>query len=96
MASRQIGALWVRKSKDGKNYMSGTLEDLRGNIQIAVFKNDRKEKENQPDFRIVLSGEPENKPAANAADAIFGESAAMPAITEAAEPEIRIEDIPFS
>jgi uncharacterized protein (DUF736 family) len=95
MASRQIGALWVRQSKDGKNYMSGILEDLSGNIQIAVFKNDRKEKENQPDFRIVLSGDRENKPATNPADAIFGESAAMPSAPESTEPEINVDQIPF-
>ncbi len=94
MASRKIGALWVRRSKDGMTYMSGTLEDLRGNIQIAVFKNDRKEKDNQPDFQIVLSEEQEKKPAGNAADAIFGESAAMPA-AEPANDEINIENIPY-
>lgn len=55
--SRQIGALWVRVMKDGKKYMTGTLNDLSGDIRIAVFPNNRKEKENQPDFQIVLSGE---------------------------------------
>lgn len=53
--TKKIGALWVRKSKDGKVYMSGIIQDLRGDIRIAVFKNDRKEKENHPDYTIVLS-----------------------------------------
>lgn len=55
--SRKIGALWLKETKDGKKYMSGVLEDLRGDIRIAVFKNDRKEKDNHPDYQIVLSEE---------------------------------------
>lgn len=31
--------------------MSGLIETLNGDVQIAVFKNDKKEKENQPDKR---------------------------------------------
>lgn len=31
------------------------MQDISGDIQIAVFENDRKEKENQPDYNIVLS-----------------------------------------
>lgn len=56
--TKRIGALWLKKSGEGKNYMSGVLEDLRGPIQIAVFKNDKKEAgSNQPDYNIVLSGD---------------------------------------
>lgn len=55
MASKKIGALWAKTSKEGKKYMSGTLEDLSGDIQIVIFKNDRKEKENYPDFLIYRS-----------------------------------------
>ena len=59
--SKKIGALWIRE-KDGRKYMSGVLNDLAGDINIAVFKNDRKEKENQPDYNIVISERPqENK-----------------------------------
>ena len=53
--SRKIGALWIRKTKEGMQYFSGVLNDLSGDIRIAAFRNDRKEKENQPDFNIVLS-----------------------------------------
>lgn len=53
--SRKIGALWIRKSQDGKTFLSGVIQDLSGDINIAVFKNDRKEAENQPDYNIVLS-----------------------------------------
>lgn len=65
--SRKIGALWIRKSQDGKTFLSGVIQDLSGDINIAVFKNDRKEAENQPDYNIVLSErskpQPENGPA---------------------------------
>jgi uncharacterized protein (DUF736 family) len=53
--TRKIGALWVRESQDGRKFMSGLIETLNGDVQIAVFKNDKKEKENQPDYNIVLS-----------------------------------------
>ncbi len=55
--SRKIGALWLKETKDGKKYMSGVLEDIRGEIRIAVFRNDRKEKDNHPDYQIILSEE---------------------------------------
>ena len=55
--SRKIGALWLKETKDGKKYMSGVLEDIRGEIRIAVFRNDRKEKDSHPDYQIVLSEE---------------------------------------
>ena len=82
--SRKIGALWIRE-KDGKKYMSGVLNDLRGDINIAVFKNDRKEKENQPDYHIIISERPQaNKP-------IREVSIDEPPI----ETEIPIDDLPF-
>lgn len=53
--SKKIGALWLKTSQDGKKFMSGVLEGLGGDIQIVVFKNDKKEKENQPDYNIMRS-----------------------------------------
>jgi uncharacterized protein (DUF736 family) len=60
--SRKIGALWLRQSQDGKQFLSGVIQDLSGDINIAVFKNDRKEAENQPDYNIVLSEKPKPAP----------------------------------
>lgn len=64
--SRKIGALWVRETQEGKKFMSGLIETLNGDVQIAVFKNDKKEKENQPDYNIVLSER--SKPQAQAGE----------------------------
>ena len=54
MNKRKIGALWSKKTEDGKEYFSGVISDLRGDIQIVIFKNDKKS-ENQPDYDILLS-----------------------------------------
>ena len=57
--SKIIGALWLKEyEKEGvkKKMMSGEIDlGALGSVRIAVFKNDKKEKENQPDYRIVLS-----------------------------------------
>jgi len=47
--SRKIGALWIKKSQDGRTFLSGVLQDISGDIQIAVFKNDRKETDSHVD-----------------------------------------------
>lgn len=60
--SRKIGALWLKQSQDGKQFLSGVIQDLSGDINIAIFKNDRKEAENQPDYNIVLSEKPKPAP----------------------------------
>lgn len=80
--SRKIGALWLKETKDGKKYFSGVLEDLRGEIRIAIFKNDRKEKENQPDYQIIVSEERREQHAP--ADQ-----------TSTAADEVNLDDIPF-
>ncbi len=56
--SRKIGALWLKQSQDGRQFLSGVLQDLGGDINIAVFKNDKKEADKQPDYNIVLSEKP--------------------------------------
>lgn len=59
--SKTIGALWIKEyEKDGKKrkMMSGELDlGVLGAVKIAVFKNEKKEKDNQPDYRIVLSSD---------------------------------------
>ena len=57
--AKQIGALWVNEyKKDGetKKMLSGRLDlGPMGEVDVAVFPNDRKEKPTHPDYRIVLS-----------------------------------------
>jgi len=86
--SRKIGALWSKKTGDGKTFLSGFLNDLSGDISIAIFKNDRKEKENQPDFNIVLSEKKER--VERTENDFFGNAGQT-----SAEEEIKVEDIKF-
>ena len=54
MSKRKIGALWSKKASEGQEYLTGVLSDLRGDIQIVVFQNEKKT-DNQPDYDILLS-----------------------------------------
>lgn len=56
----KIGALWL-KEKDGKKYFSGKIEVPGLDLQFAVFKNEEKNKENQPDYNIVWSSPNQKK-----------------------------------
>lgn len=65
-ASKQIGALWKHTPKQGNVgvFLKGNLDlGALGQVPIAVFKNNRKTKDNAPDYRIVLSGGAKPKPA---------------------------------
>jgi uncharacterized protein (DUF736 family) len=57
--AKQIGALWVneyKKNGETKKMLSGRLDlGTLGDVDIAVFPNERKEKASQPDYRIILS-----------------------------------------
>ena len=54
MPKRKIGALWSKKTSEGREYFTGVISDLRGDIQIVVFQNNKKT-DNQPDYDILLS-----------------------------------------
>jgi len=62
---KSIGALWVREyEKDGdkRKMLSGQLDlGALGTVNIAIFKNEGKEKDNQPDYRIFLSNQEYNQ-----------------------------------
>ncbi len=49
------GVFWKRESKKGLKYLSGVIFIAGMPINIALFPNERKEKDNQPDFRAVYS-----------------------------------------
>ena len=67
-SAKQVGALWRHENKNVGQFLTGIL-DLGGlgEVPIAVFNNDRKEKDSkQPDYRIVLSERPSGNGAADA------------------------------
>ena len=67
---RELGALWVKKSLNGTQYMTGHIEikDASGKVQLVVFKNKGKYNEDgtiandrAPDFRLYKSEDRENR-----------------------------------
>jgi uncharacterized protein (DUF736 family) len=46
----KIGALWIKN-----DFFTGTIKIDDKEIKIVVFKNTYKEKDNQPDYNILLS-----------------------------------------
>jgi len=53
--NNEIGALWLKKSKDGKSFFSGVVEIEGVEQKIVIFKNSYKQTERQPDYRILKS-----------------------------------------
>ena len=53
----EIGAFWKKEktNEDGtkKSYLSGTLTLDGVAYPVVVFKNEKKEKDSQPDFRMM-------------------------------------------
>ena len=67
---RELGALWVKKSLSGTQYMTGHIElkDASGKVQLVVFKNKHKYNEDgtvanekAPDFRLYKSEDREQR-----------------------------------
>ena len=67
---RELGALWVKKSLSGTQYMTGHIElkDASGKVQMVVFKNKHKYNEDgsvandkAPDFRVYKSEDREQR-----------------------------------
>ena len=81
---RELGALWVKKSLSGTQYMTGHIElkDASGKVQLVVFKNKHKYNEDgtiandkAPDFRLYKSETAEQrqsseKPASSKEEAV--------------------------
>ena len=77
---RNIGAFWAKKSQTGKTFLAGKVND----IDVLVFKNEKKEKENQPDYNVAVDVEKFPQ---------FAEEA--PAQAQENNNEIVVEDIDF-
>ena len=55
MALKRIGALWNKKDKKKREYMSGTVDlGMLGEARIMVFANEKTE-DNHPDWVISLA-----------------------------------------
>lgn len=55
MSEKNIGALWLKTAKNGSKYMSGVVEINGEKHSIVVFKNNYKEQDKHPDYRIFPS-----------------------------------------
>jgi len=66
---QELGALWLKKSKAGASFLSGyVLDENKQKVQIVVFKNAfKKEGESSPDYRVYLSENRNQTPAAEVA-----------------------------
>ena len=48
-----LGAIWKKKSKNGKEYLSGTINIFPfGQIKVVGFVNEYKQNDNHPDFKL--------------------------------------------
>ena len=47
----EVTGLWTGKDKNGDGYLSGSL----GAARVFIFRNKRKEKEAQPDYRLFVT-----------------------------------------
>lgn len=46
--------LWVRETKNGKKFMGGLLKIDEKEYSIRIFKNEKKEKNTQPDYNLFF------------------------------------------
>lgn len=55
MKENEIGALWSKESKAGQKYLSGVVEVNGVKQKIVIFKNNYKQEDKHPDYRILKS-----------------------------------------
>lgn len=80
-----IGGLWLKTSKVGNKFMSGSIEIQGKKHQFVVFKNTHKNGETHPDYVILPSTPLPAKPV----------NGAVKAVTETFVDDINSEEIPF-
>jgi len=75
--SKEIGALWMNTSKAGKKYFAGNIEVNGTELKIVCFKNEYKQNEKYPDFKIYeskpLNGAPKPEPKSTFTEEKLGE-----------------------
>lgn len=84
------GALWLKKSKAGADFLSGyVLDENKNKVNVVVFKNNyKKPGESSPDYRVYLSESP-----ASASQAV--PAVAVASVTNDDVQESHSDDIPF-
>jgi hypothetical protein len=50
----KIGSLWAKQTKDGKRFLSGSIEIDGQKIKIVIWPNDYKYSEKSPDFKVYI------------------------------------------
>jgi len=84
---KELGALWIKTSKKGVQYMSGMIEIEGVKHAIVCFAN-KKSKDTQPDYKIMPNQPLRNSQQENQ-QALNNEGA-----SENIE-DVKVEDIPF-
>lgn len=56
-----IGALWKKENEKGEFFTGELIKDDGEKIKIVVFKNNYKNKDTQPDYRILKAKEQTSK-----------------------------------
>lgn len=74
LQDNDVGAIWVMKSKKGRNYLSMSIEIDGKKHQFVAFKN-KKAKPTHPDYRIYPSKPREKKPEYEEPDPLQDENA---------------------
>ena len=70
--SQKVGALWLIESEKKTKYLAGYIDlGIHGQARVVVFKNELKDKDNHPDYHILLSENNDDKRAASNDDAAF-------------------------
>lgn len=99
---KDIGALWVKTSKNGKQFLTGTINGQK----IVIFQNNYKKEQKQPDYKVYEAEQqqdpwpPDNvlKPVAPE-QAVKNAQAIKHAITPLPVPQREMflseEDVPF-
>ena len=54
--SIELGALWKKKDKNGKTYLTGSINIFpHGQVNVAIFENSYKQNDNHPDYKLYYT-----------------------------------------
>lgn len=59
-----LSGLWVRESKSGRKYMSGTTREdvtISAGTNICIFKNDKAGNDKRPDYNLIVYTKAEDR-----------------------------------